>query len=70
MNKGPVKGSSPRRGRAPLAVRVSFEESRVAAACLATAYEQVVPRPRGSVARAARPLAGQDQACSGERTGT
>lgn len=57
MNERHETASAPRRGRAPLVVRVSFEESRLAAAYLAAAYEQVVPRPRRSVASTGRPPA-------------
>jgi hypothetical protein len=43
---------------AVLAISVSFEPSRVAAACLAAAYEHVVPRRhRAAGARAAVPAA-------------
>jgi hypothetical protein len=48
MNERQETASAPRRGRTALVVRVSFEESRLAAAYLATAYEQVLPRPRRS----------------------
>jgi hypothetical protein len=40
-----------RRRRSALVVRVRYEPSRVAAACLADAYEQVVPVVRRDVGR-------------------
>lgn len=36
--------------RAVIAICVSFEESRLAATCLATAYEQIMPLRRRGVA--------------------
>jgi hypothetical protein len=43
------------RRRSALVVRVRYEPSRVAAACLADAYEQVVPVVRRGVGRRGRP---------------
>jgi len=42
-----------RRRRSALVVRVRYEPSRVAAACLADAYEQVVPVVRRGIGRRA-----------------
>lgn len=44
-----------RRRRSALVVRVRYEPSRVAAACLADAYEQVVPVVRRGIGRRGRP---------------
>jgi len=49
------------RQRPVLAVRATFEESRLAATCLATAYEQAVPVRRRSAA-ATRSSTSHDQA--------
>ncbi len=72
MNEGVLGATSPRRVRATLAIRVSFEESRLAASCLTTAYEQVLPRRRRAVGGAACPAAAQDQVLPQpvDRTGT
>jgi hypothetical protein len=45
----PIRARPARRG---IAIRVTFEENRLAAAYLATAYEQVVPLRRRSSATA------------------
>jgi len=72
MNEGEMRPPQPRCNRLIVTVRVTFEESRLAASCLTTAYEQVLPRRRRAVGGAARPAAAQDQALprSVERTGT
>lgn len=72
MNEGVLGALSPRRARATLAIRVSFEESRLAASCLATAYEQVLPGRHRAVGGPAHTRVAQDQALprSVERTGT
>jgi len=64
VNEHHETASAPHRRRAPLTVRVSFEESRLAAAYLATAYEQVLPRPCRSVASAGHPPAAAGRPCS------
>jgi len=72
MNETDLLALHSRRARAALAVRVSFEESRLAATCLATAYEQILPQRGRCVTSAAPPSAAQDHAQlrSAERTGT
>jgi len=59
-----------RRDRPPLTVRVTFEESRLAARCLATAYDQILPLRR-PISATGRTSPAQDQPAqrSGERTG-
>jgi hypothetical protein len=44
-----------RRRRCPVVVRVRYEPSRVAGACLADAYEQVLPVGRRGIGRRAVP---------------
>lgn len=59
----------PRRNCLPLAVRVTFEESRLAAHCLATAYDQIMPlRRRSNAAGHLVPTQDQPAPRSGERT--
>jgi len=61
----------PRRNCPPLTVRVTFEESRLAARCLATAYDQIMPlRRRSNAAGRLVPTQDQPGPRSGERTGT
>ena len=64
MKGGKITPLRTERQRPVLAVRATFEESRLAAACLVTAYEQVAPvtrrmttavHPSASCAHAARP---------------
>ncbi len=64
MKGGKITPLRTGRQRPVLAVRATFEESRLAAACLVTAYEQVAPvtrrmttavHPSASCAHAARP---------------
>ena len=71
MNEGEMRPLRPRRDRVTLTVHVTFEESRLAASCLATAYEQIMPlrRRAGAVGHSA-PAPGQSAPRSGERTGT
>ena len=60
--------SGARRTVRPLVVRRRFEPSRVAAACLAAAYERVVPIARRPV-RAAREPDGADRVTAARREG-
>jgi hypothetical protein len=60
--------SGARRTVRPLAVRRRFEPSRIAAACLAAAYEQVVPIVRRPI-RADRPRDGADHVNPARREG-
>ena len=60
--------SGARRTVRPLVVGRRFEPSRVAAACLAAAYEQVVPITRRPV-RADRPRDGADHVNPARREG-
>jgi hypothetical protein len=64
MKEGKITPLRTGRQRPVLAVRATFEESRLAATCLVTAYEQVAPVtrrmtpaacPSASCAHAARP---------------
>ncbi len=61
MKGDKIMPSQAGRQRPVLAVRATFEESRLAAACLATAYEQAVP-VRRRTAPAPRPSTSHDQA--------
>lgn len=62
----PIRARPTRRG---IAVRVTFEENRLAAAYLTMAYEQVVP-PRGRHGATARPSSrGGQTGQRSERTG-
>jgi len=72
MNEGEMRPPRPRCNRMIVTVRVTFEESRLAASCLATAYEQVLPGRHRAVGGPAHSPAAQDQALprSVERTGT
>ncbi len=61
MKRDKITPSRTKRQRPVLAVRATFEESRLAATCLVTAYEQAVPVRRRS-ATATRPSTSRDQA--------
>ena len=61
MKGDKITPSQAGRQRPVLAVHTTFEESRLAATCLATAYEQAVP-VRRRTATATRPSTSHDQA--------
>jgi len=61
MKRDKITPARTGRQRPVLVVRATFEESRVAGACLATAYEQVMPI-RHRIATTPRPSASRDQA--------
>lgn len=62
----PIRTRPARRG---IAVRVTFEENRLAAACLATAYERVVPVRRRNATAHAAGAGRQAEQRLGERAG-
>lgn len=61
MKEGKIMPSHAGRQRPVLTVRATFEESRLAATCLTTAYEQAVPVRRRS-ATATHPSTSREQA--------
>jgi len=61
MKRDKITPSPTGRQRPVLAVRATFEESRLAATCLSTAYEQAMP-VRRRIATATRPSTSCDHA--------
>jgi len=57
MKEDKITPSHKGRQHPVLVVRAAFEESRLAATCLVTAYEQVVPVTTRRITSAARPSA-------------